>query len=109
MAKYCLELTWVLLLFCIFCPIKILGQYALPSLNSNTPNVNPAVIPWRTKSSISLGSEYKKLEYGEPKYSVEISRNSYGMFAVAGDFFLKTTILAEGMVGLLEKRSWYST
>ena len=89
MAKYCLKLTWVLLLFCIFCPIKILGQYALPSLNSNTPNVNPAVIPWRTKSSISLGSEYKKLEYGEPKYSVEISSQYYGMFALAGDLVPK--------------------
>ena len=81
--------TWILVLFALLCPIDILGQYALPSLNPNTPNVNPAVIPWRTKSSISLGSEYKKLEYGEPKYSVEISENSYGMFAIAGDLVPK--------------------
>lgn len=78
--------TWILVLFALLCPIDILGQYALPSLNPNTPNVNPAVIPWRTKSSISLGSEYKKLEYGQPKYSDEISLNSYGMFANVGYF-----------------------
>ena len=81
--------TWILVLFALLCPIDILGQYALPSLNPNTPNVNPAVIPWRTKSSISLGSEYKKLEYGEPKYSVEISSQYYGMFALAGDLVPK--------------------
>ena len=80
------HLFTLFLLFGLLCPLEILGQYASPSLDPTISSLNPAVIPWRTKSTISFFSKTTNVELGSPSVIMEekITENS-AIFGIAGD------------------------
>ena len=87
MSKNALKLTWLLLLFVIFCPIEILGQYASPYLNPNKGQNNPASIVWREKSNLGVANDTWIQEENSPMTQRETSITNSFILANIGDFF----------------------
>ena len=87
MAKNTMKLTWLLLLFVIFCPIEILGQYASPYLNPLTTQTNPGSIVWREKSTVGVTKSNQKSDTGKPLTQRETDTVTALLISNTGEFF----------------------
>ncbi len=86
MGKNAKKLTWILLIFGLLGPKEILGQYAIPSINPQISSENPSIIPWKTKSSFSVGYKTTEGEYAEDKIASQKGFIQHGLLSIAGKY-----------------------
>ena len=77
----------IFLLFNLFYPIEVLGQYASPYLNPNKGQNNPASIVWREKSILGVANDTWIQEENSPMTKRETSITNTFVLANIGDFF----------------------
>ena len=72
-----------MLIWAVLLAGEVKGQWASPSLNPTLKIVNPAVIAWKTKSTISLGSGYGNGYQGD--YAYQEKTTTAANFVLAGE------------------------